>query len=100
MGWSSDGRPPWQALGQRSLRSGSGTPVLLEALWGDGGCAVMSTQQMWNFLMSEPQVVCQTCMGDVRLVYERSGPRVCVTTTQRGYTLPWAGGDGAPDGCV
>jgi len=39
---------------------------------GDGGCAVMSTQQMWNFLMSEPQVVCQTCMGDVRLVYERS----------------------------
>ena len=60
----------------------------------------MSTQQMWNFLMSEPQVVCQTCMGDVRLVYERSGPRVCVNDAARVHAALGAGGDGAPDGCV
>ena len=39
----------------------------------------MSTQQMWNFLMSEPQVVCQTCMVTCVSCMTLLGPRrVCV----------------------
>ena len=53
---------------------------------GDGGCAVMSTQQMWNFLMSEPQVVCQTCMmvTCVSCMSALGPPRL--RETQRGYS--------------
>ena len=58
----------------------------------------MSTQQMWNFLMSEPQVVCQTCMGDVRLVYDAARAPARLRETQRGYSRA-VGSDGAPDGC-
>jgi len=46
----------------------------------------MSTQQMWNFLMSEPQVVCQTCMMVTCVsCYDSLGtPRL--RETQRGYS--------------
>jgi hypothetical protein len=59
----------------------------------------MSTQQMWNFLMSEPQVVCQTCMmvTCVSCMSALGPPRL------REYAArvqPRAvGSDGAPDGC-